>query len=111
MISRGVILNQLLLLNKACFLDPRFKSLSFLSEQEKEVVFFDIEKEAQDLRQLEDQAKASETEISTDTTEPRSPKRLKKSFVSLLLEDVATGDSVIAQSEDPQERGQQVHSY
>ena len=26
------------LLNKACFLDPRFRSLSFLSVEEKEVV-------------------------------------------------------------------------
>ena len=38
------------LLNKACFLDPRFKSLSFLSEEEKGQLLLTIEKEAASIK-------------------------------------------------------------
>ena len=82
------------LLNKACFLDPRFKSLSFLSDEDKKAVVMDVENEAKELRHL-DQGKLSNVENDTDFTEPR-PKRIKKSFVSFLLEDIATDDNGIA---------------
>ena len=68
------------LLNKACFLDPRFKSLSFLSDEDKKAVVMDVENEAKELRHL-DQGKLSNVENDTDSAEPR-PKRIKKSFVS-----------------------------
>ena len=35
-----------MLLNKACFLDPRFKSLSFLSDEDRKSVLLSVEEEA-----------------------------------------------------------------
>ena len=35
-----------MLLNKACFLDPRFKSLSFLSDENRKGVLLSVEEEA-----------------------------------------------------------------
>ena len=51
-------------LNKACFLDPRFKSLSFLPEAERRFIKSLVEKEAIELRQAgsEDASKSSITE-------------------------------------------------
>ena len=36
----------MMLLNKACFLDPRFKSLSFLSDENRKDVICSVEEEA-----------------------------------------------------------------
>ena len=55
------------LLNKACFLDPRFKALTFLSEEQKETTVAAIQREVQDL--------ASSQELSES---PKKNKRRKK---------------------------------
>ena len=52
------------LLNKACFLDPRFKSLSFLPEQERRFIRLLVEEEAAELRQA-----ASENTTESSATE------------------------------------------
>ena len=46
------------LLNKACFLDPRFRTLPFLSAGEKEVIMNAVQDEAQELVDLEQSQKA-----------------------------------------------------
>ena len=49
-----------LLLNKACFLDPRFKSLSYLEEEEKQAVIKAIELEAMNMVPTDMQEKTAE---------------------------------------------------
>ena len=64
----------MLLLNKACFLDPRFKSLSFLSEKDKKDVIISVEEEAAQM------APTSTTlsEVETSGDEPGPSKKSKQ---------------------------------
>jgi len=80
------------LLNKACFLDPRFKSLSFLPEVERRFIRSLLEEEAAELRQ--DNTWSSATESAPQQKKP------KKGLFSL-LEDLM--DSTSETSDDPQE--------
>jgi hypothetical protein len=68
-------------LNKTCFLDPRFKSLSFFSEGEREQVVSSIQREAEALEEM-----ASETE-----TEPLEKRQKKESTLMSLLEGIIDG--------------------
>ena len=62
-------------LNKACFLDPRFKSLSFLPEAERNFKISMVEDEVAEIRQA---AAASEDSISTERGQQK--KKSKKGF-------------------------------
>ena len=83
------------LINKACFLDPRFKALSFLAESDRKEVIAAIEEEAK-------------TFISTDSpsesTEQEPPKKRQKQKGGLmaLLEDIVS-DSAVSSTCDPQQ--------
>lgn len=83
-------------MNKACFLDPRFKSLSFLPEVERRYITSLVEEETGELRQAacEDVAESTSTE-----SEPQK-KKSKKGLFSL-LEDLM--DSPSLASDNPQE--------
>jgi len=61
------------LLNKVCFLDPHFKSLSFLSEQEKKYVMLLVEEEATGIR--ESASKAVQSCEAEDGPQKKKPKR------------------------------------
>ena len=64
------------LLNKACFLDPRFKTLGFLSDQQKQTIRQQIETEAQEM-------------ILKSSEEPPEKKRRQETKgLMLLLEEV-----------------------
>ena len=71
-------------LHKACFLDPRFKSLSFLPEETREGVVLAIEEEATVIANLA----AAEEERNGSGTEGPTPKKKKQSKFMSLLEDV-----------------------
>ena len=72
------------ILHKACFLDPRFKSLiSFLSEETKQSVMLAIKEEAIVIANLA----ATEEERNESGSEEPAPKKKKSKFMSL-LEDV-----------------------
>ena len=67
------------ILDKACFLDPRFKSLSFYSEAERERVIRAVEEEVKLL--------ASEV-LREDSSQPPAKKHQKQSKFMSLLQDV-----------------------
>ena len=67
------------ILHKACFLDPRFKSLSFLSEETKQSVMLAIKEEAIVIANL---AATEEVRNESGSEEP-APKK-KSKFMSLL---------------------------
>ena len=67
------------LLNNACFMDPRFKSLSFFSEREKDQVVSCIREEAEALE---------ETETESPETEPPEKRQKKESTLMSLLEGI-----------------------
>ena len=76
----------MMLLNKACFLDPRFKSLSFLSEENRKDVIRSVE------ACLKAEIISSEKENPADG--PKATKKAKhESKFLLLLEDVLDLDS------------------
>ena len=83
-------------MNKACFLDPQFKSLSFLPEVERRYIASLVEEEAGELRQAacEDVAESTSTE-----SEPQK-KKSKKGLFSL-LEYLMNSPSLA--SDNPQE--------
>jgi len=75
----------MLLLNKACFLDPRFKSLSFLSEKDKKDVIISVEEEAAQMAPTS--TTLSEVETSGDEPGPSKKSKQDSKFLKL-LEDV-----------------------
>ena len=87
---------QLEVLNKACFLDPRFKSLSFLPEAERRFIRSLVEEEAVELRQAGSE-NASESSITESGPQKKNP---KKGLYSS-LEDLMDLPSVT--SDNPQE--------
>ena len=84
------------LLNKACFLDPRFKSLSFLTEEERRYIRLLVEGETVELRQV-----ASENTTESSATESGPQRKKSKKGLFSLLEDLM--DSPTDLSDDPQE--------
>ena len=74
----------MMLLNKACFLDPRFKSLSFLSDENRKDVIRSVEEEAACLK-----AEMILSEKENPADGPKATKKAKheSKFLSL-LEDV-----------------------
>ena len=62
----------MMLLNKACFLDPRFKSLSFLSEKNRKDVIHSVEKEAACLK-----AEMISSEKENQADGPKATKKAK----------------------------------
>ena len=83
------------LLNKACFLDPHFKSFSFLSEEDKKYVMLLVEEEAVCIKELTSEA----TQLSKTDNEPQK-KKPRKGLLSL-LEDMMDTPSTTA--DGPQE--------
>ena len=73
----------MMLLNKACFLDPRFKSLSFLSNEDRKSVLLSVEEEA---AHIKTEMISSKGENPADGLEP-SKKAKQESIFLLLLED------------------------
>ena len=73
-----------MLLNKACFLDPRFKSLSFLSDENRKDAIRSVEEEAACLK-----AEMISSEKENPADRPKAIKKAKheSKFLSL-LEDV-----------------------
>ena len=65
----------LLLLTKAAFLDPRLKTLSFLTQGEKEQLTTEVEAEATTI--AESMEKSSETAASLESLDEPAPKRAK----------------------------------
>ena len=78
------------LLNAACFLDPRFKSLSFLTEEQRESTKATIEIEAQEIHV------ASTTQQANEPPEKRRCQE-KKDLMSLLEDvvDVSTEETTL----------------
>ena len=72
----------MMLLNKAYFLDPRFKLLSFLSNEDGKSVLLSVEEEA---AQIKVDMVSSKGENPADEPEPKAKQESK--FLSL-LEDV-----------------------
>lgn len=75
------------ILNKAAFLDPRFKALQFLDSSERKEVFANIETEA-----------ATLTHESTDhllNEEPPTPKLPRGEQLMYLLKDIVKDSSVV----------------
>ena len=94
-------------LNKACFLDPRFKSLSFLPEAQRNFIISLVEEEVAELRQA---AAASEDTTESTSTEGGPQKKKSKKGLFSLLEDLMDSPSVI--SDIPQEAAKkEVHQY
>ena len=94
-------------LNKACFLDPRFKSLSFLLEAERNFIISMVEDEVAEIRQA---AAASEDSIESISTERGPQKKKSKKGLFSLLEDLMDLSSVT--SDVPQEAAKkEVHQY
>ena len=81
----------MMLLNKACFLDPRFKSLSFLSDEDRKSVLLSVEEEAAHIKTEVVSSKGENPDMSADGPGPSiiSMKKAKQEskFLSL-LEDV-----------------------
>ena len=74
----------MMLLNKACLLDPRFKSLSFLSEENRKDVIRSVEEEAACLKA---EMISSEKENPADGPKDTKKAKYESKFLSL-LEDV-----------------------
>ena len=73
------------LIDKACFLDPRFKSLPFLNEPRRKKIIDDIKEEVQSVKV---------STVPTPTgTEP--PEKKKKGTLMALLEDVIEPDTSV----------------
>ena len=75
----------MMLLNKACFLDPRFKSLSFLSDEDRKSVLLSVEEKA---AQIKTEMVSSKGENPADEPEPSKKKAKQESKFLSLLEDV-----------------------
>ena len=75
----------MMLLNKACFLDPRFKSLPFLSDEDRKSVLLSVEEEA---AQIKTEMVSSKGENPADEPEPSKKKAKQESKFLSLLEDV-----------------------
>ena len=73
---------QMKLLNKATFLDPRFKSLMFLSDSEKSTITAEIELEIINIYSNTTQ------DQSTSSLEPSPPKKKKEYRLLKLIDDV-----------------------
>lgn len=97
------------LLNKACFLDPRFKSLSFLSEEEKDQILLTIEEEAASIKDsTSDKACENHPCHSKDGPVRKKPKNNSK--LLSLLEDVIDKPAIVDIS--PRETAnKEIHKY
>ena len=83
------------LINKACFLDPRFKALAFMADSDKSFTIASMEEEAQVLN--DDDSTSLDTSTSTinltdDDDAPPPSKKAKKGLMSL-LDDVVNSKS------------------
>ena len=76
--------NLMMLLNKACFLDPRFKSLSFLSDEDRKDVLLSVEEEA---AHVKTEMISNEKENPADGPGATKKAKHESKFLSL-LEDV-----------------------
>lgn len=76
-------------MSKACFLNPRFKSLSFLSEVERTYITSLVEEEAGELRQA-----ACEVVAESTLTESEPQKKRSKKGLFSLLEDLMDSPSL-----------------
>ena len=93
------------LLNKACFLNPRFKSLSFLTEEERRYIRLLLEGETAELRQV-----VSENTTESSATESGPQRKKSKKGLFSLLEDLM--DSPTDLSDDPQEAAKkEIHNF
>ena len=71
----------MMLLNKACFLDPRFKSLSFLSDEDRKGVLLSVEEEA---AHIKTEMISSEKENPADGPGATKKAKHESKFLSLL---------------------------
>ena len=85
--------HHMMLLNKACFLDPRFKSLSFLSEEDRKGVLLSVEKEA---AHIQTEMVSSKEENAADGPGPSMKKAKQESKFLSLLADVLDNDTTYA---------------
>ena len=95
-------LHLMMLLNKACFLDPRFKSLSFLSEEDRKGVLLSVEEEA---AHIKTEMVSSKGESAADGPGPSMKKAKQESKFLSLLADVLDNDTTLSTHADisPQE--------
>ena len=84
------------LINKACFLDPRFKALAFMTDSDKSFTIASVEDEAQELNDDDitslDTTSTSTINLTDDDDAPPPPKKAKKGLMSL-LDDVVNSKS------------------
>ena len=78
----------MMLLNKACFLDPRFKSLSFLSDEDRKSVLLSVEEEAAHTKTEMVSSKGENPDMSAGGPGPSMKKAKQESKFLSLLEDV-----------------------
>lgn len=76
------------MLNKATFLDPRFKSLLFLSESERSETIVDIELEMIDIYVAKSAQQDTVRSDSRDTTQEPPAKKKKEYRLLNLIDDV-----------------------
>jgi len=81
------------LINKACFLDPRFKALAFMTDSDKNFTIVSVEEEAQELGILESLDSSTSTINLTDDDDTPSPCKKGKKSLMFLLDDVFNSKS------------------
>ena len=76
------------LISKACFLDPRFKALAFMTESDRSCIAISIKEEAQDLSNdhfnTSLNVSTSTVNLITDDEDASPPKKTQKSLMSFL---------------------------
>jgi len=82
------------LINKACFLDLRFKTLAFMTDSDKNFTIVSVQEEAQELSILESLDSSTSTISLTDDDAPPPSKNGKKGLMFLL------DDAVNSKSQD-----------
>ena len=81
-------LTRMMLLNKACFLDPRFKLLSFLSDEDRKSVLLSVEEEAAHIKTEMVSSKGENPDMCAGGPGPSMKKAKQESKFLSLLENV-----------------------
>ena len=95
------------LLNKACFLDPRFRTLPFLSAGEKEVIMNAVQDEAQELVDLEKRAEPEGPEPPTS----KKPRNTHEGLMTLLSDVMGQAEAPRSPVDPEEKERREVQKY
>ena len=98
----------MMLLNKTCLLDPRFKSLSFLSEEDRKGVLLSVEKEA---AHIKTEMISCKEENAADGPGPSKKKAKQESNFLSLLADVLDNDTTYADISPQEAANKEIQKY